>query len=94
MGQVINFPREIVVEQKIRDCRQMIEKLLGYIEAGESETCDLTARLRAATAPDFLEMWQEDLRKALAEREMLTADDAMRFGGLLYRAQPSQNGAH
>jgi len=36
----------------------------------------------------------EDLQKALLEKEMLTADDAIRFKGLVYRAYPSQAGAN
>ncbi|MFP5432484.1 hypothetical protein [Sphingobium sp. ba1] len=93
-NNIVQFPREVLAERKIRQCRAMLEKLHGYIEDGERNPTDLDTRMRAETAPGFIEMWMEDLQKALLEKEMLTADDAIRFKGLVYRAYPSQAGAN
>lgn len=94
MTNIIPFPRAVIIEEKIRRAERQIEKQLGFIE-----NCSLTGpsveeRVKAVTAPQALEWAQEDLRKALAEREMLSSTDIMRHCGMVYRAQPSQNGAH
>ena len=91
-NNIIPFPREVIVDQKIRQCERMIEKLYDWME--NYDPSDMREAVRAETAPGFIDMWNEDLKKALAEKEMLTADDAFRFRGMVYRAQPSQNGAH
>jgi hypothetical protein len=91
---VIQFPREVVAEQKVRHCKKMVQMLLRHIEEGARNPNNRDAMLRAAVAPPMLEMWQDDLKKALVEREMVTAADAIRYRGMIYRAQPSQNGAH
>jgi len=89
---IFHFPREVIVEQKIRNCRMMIDRLNGWIE--DHNPNDLREVIRAETAPGFIEMWSDNLKEALAEKETLTADDALRFGGMVYRAYPSQRGAH
>jgi hypothetical protein len=94
MGKVIQFPREVLVEEKIRRSTRWVAELLDTIENSDPDSADLKQQLRAIAAPLTLERAQKDLRKALAEREMLSASDLMQHRGTTYRAQPSQNGAH
>lgn len=91
---VIPFPREVLADEKVRRCQKMVQMLLRHIEEGERNPNDRDALLRAAIAPPMLEMWRDDLKKVLVERELVNAGDAIRYRGLIYRAQPSQNGAH
>lgn len=94
MGEVVQFPRSIIVDEKIRRAERQIARQLDIIENCDPNGPTVLERANAANAPMALEWAHDSLRQALAEREMLTAADAMRFGGLIYRAQPSQNGAH
>jgi len=94
MGKVIPFPRAVIVGEKNRRSTRRVAELLDTIENSDPDGADFKERLRAIAAPQALEWAQEDLREALAECEMLTACDALQHGGTIYRAQPSQNGAH
>ncbi len=94
MGKVVPFPRAIIIEGKIRSAERRIATQLDHIENCDPNAATLQQRVTAVSAPLVLEMAQEDLRKALAEREMLSAVDLMQYRGVAYRAQPSQNGGH
>ncbi len=94
MGQVVKFPSAIVMDQKVREAERTIAKLLGYIEDAASNPKDGDLQIKAAIAPPMLDMWREMLEKAKIGRELIDAVDTMRHGGIVYRAQPSQNGAH
>lgn len=91
---IIPFPREVIVDQKIRTAERLIERNIGYIENCDPNSASVEERVQAATAPRALEWAQEDLRAAMVEKATLNVDDAMRYGGIVYRAYPSQRGAH
>lgn len=93
MSNVIPFPREVSADADIRNAERMIKRLLRDIEEGAGST-DQEARMRGIIAPPMLELWQERLQDARLRKEGATADDVIRYGGIVYRAYPSQRGAH
>ncbi|SES08752.1 hypothetical protein [Sphingobium sp. YR768] len=93
-NNIVAFPAEVLADQKVRQCERMVKKLLGWIEDAERFPNDRVLQIHAATAGPMLEMWSDDLKAAKIKRELLNAGDTMRHGGMIYRAQPSQNGAH
>jgi hypothetical protein len=94
VSNIVPFPAQVVADQKIREAERMIAKLLGHIEEAARHPANREAQIRAAIAPPMLDAWREILDEAKVRRELLAAGDALRFGGMTYRAQPSQNGAH
>lgn len=94
MGKVIEFPREVTVEAKIRSAERLRDMALDDIENCSIDGETFRERYKSLTAPRMLEIAQEKLQVALVEREMLSASDLMQFRGVTYRACPSQNGGH
>lgn len=93
-SNIVAFPPQVVADQKIREAERMIAKLLGHIEDAARYPQDRDLQIRAVIAPAMLDMWRDMLVEAKLRREAVDATDLMRHGGLIYRAQPSQNGAH
>jgi hypothetical protein len=89
-GNVFHFPREIIAEQEVRFCRRRVEKLTADIEAADPDTRDgmLTIALGELMLPRCI----EDLEKAEAALLVLRADDALRVGDKVYRAECSPAG--
>lgn len=83
MGKVVKFPAIVMADENVRRLQRLVEHFEYNIEH-----CDPDSRepegIRARLAAKMLPEYQEDLRKAKAERAAFDAPNALHHNGKVY----------